>query len=163
LAVGLCGYDNKGNLYLWVYNAKKYQIEFARLVESSGSFKVLSLNTEIYTGDGFYPSVQWDGKHMTISSYPFGRPLIVYQLQIAGSKATVLGATMLQSERNQHNGQSWIAGRQILGITTLHSAEHIDFWAYPAGGRPEKEIKVSEFQTEGYLQGIVMSPGSSSH
>jgi hypothetical protein len=102
----------------------------------------INLNENIYGGDIFVPSVQWDGKHMTISSTPKwlrgreGCVVSVYRLKLSGSAATVIGTTKLQSTKNRQRGQTWIHRTNILGMYDDKTLTHISVWAYPKGGQP---------------------------
>ncbi|HLY03988.1 MAG TPA: hypothetical protein VKR56_15995 [Candidatus Cybelea sp.] len=158
LYVGLCSYDNKGNLYLWVYNDQANGFELARLDEAKRAFRAIKLSVTIFDDGGrFQPVVQWDGAHMTISSNKaYGAPVKVYRLQIAGDEATVVGTTTLENKQNIHVGQSWIEGKSIIGIAAVRGADNVAFWAYPKGGAPTNQIDVIE-RSLGDLNGIVVS------
>ena len=108
-----CGYDDKGNLYLSASNGEYgNQLQLARLASGSGSFELIDLNAKLYTGFLFGSSVQWDGKHMTVSSdhNPQHEAVSVYRLSISGSSARVIGTTSLSSRKERHAGQSWNRG-----------------------------------------------------
>jgi hypothetical protein len=168
-AFWFCGYDNGSNLYLSAFD------EFAgsqlvRLANGSSSFEVISLNAKLYTGLYFQPSVQWDGKHMTVSSAPpkgMRGPVSVYQLSISGSSGTVIGTTELTSPKNNFEGQTWIEGDAIIGSdeTPLGKENQgyrsVSFWRYPQGGRPRQNIIKVGDERNIELWGVAVSPGSS--
>ncbi len=152
---GDCGYDDVGNLYFAAGLAgEKYQnqISFARLSGGSSTFSVIELNKKLYTygPTGFYPSVQWDGKHMTVTTFSGSgsqgirsanlpkSPVLLYRLSITGSSGTVIGTTTLDSKKNHHGGQSWITGKNIVGI--YYHGYNVGIWRYPQGGEPQRTI-----------------------
>jgi hypothetical protein len=149
-----CGYDNESNLYLSAFDETSGS-QLVRLANGSSSFEIISLNVRLSVGPYFRPSVQWDGKHMTVSSASKGMrgPLSVYQLSISGSSGTVIGTTELTSPKNNFEGQTWIEGEgdRIIGSdVTLLGKENkgymsVSFWLYPKGGRPrQNSIKVGD-------------------
>ncbi|MBV8067515.1 MAG: hypothetical protein JO113_06035 [Candidatus Eremiobacteraeota bacterium] len=156
-----CGYDNQGNLYMSTGGGNRHDLSgFARLAKGSSSFEPLKLNAKISFAHAL-PSVQWDGKHMTVSSNqgPIA-PLYVYRLKIRGDRATVIGTiTLHDSPKENHSGQSWIVGRLIFGID-YHLGYRVSRWPYPQGGYPEWNIK--HITTSYLLNGLVLSPGSAS-
>ena len=74
-----CGYDNQGNLFI-------DGGPFAELPSGSGTFTNFKLNKHIYQGG----QVQWDDKHITVTSVNANR---IYRLQISGSAGTIIGTT----------------------------------------------------------------------
>lgn len=155
--LGSCGYDNGGALYLSV-GTGGYQAYLARLASGSTSIELINLNKQIHTGHQFAPSVQWDGKHMTVSSLPQSTDgaVSVYRLSISGSNATVLGMTKLDSPKNRHAGESWIQGKRIIGIYNYRGYGNVASWSYPRGGNPSWAKKVSK-HTNGALWGVTVS------
>src|ERR1700722_20962744 len=98
-----CGYDDSGNLYLGASTLSSGKlITLARLSYESKSISAIALSKDVYRGYLFVPSVQWDGRHMTISTVPQveGRrgngSLSIYQLRIDGRSAKVIGTTNLK-------------------------------------------------------------------
>jgi hypothetical protein len=136
-----CGYNDKGTLYLTAYTQSSTLPQLIRLASGSSSFELISVNEKIYDGFGFKPSVQWDGKHITVSSAkdPRSGPVSVYHLRISGSDATVIGTTQLKNRRNHHTGQSWIQGSTIVGIDYKGGSD-VSIWSYPKGGKPSHTI-----------------------
>ena len=137
-----CGYDNKGNLYLSGTNGHYGdQAELIRLASGSSEFEQINLNEKIYTNT-LLPSVQWDGKHMTITSYPDRKPLLIYRLHISGSIATIVGTTEVSSSKNNYHGQTRIQGDTIVGTGyAKRGNENAFFWRYPSGGAARREIQ----------------------
>lgn len=163
-----CGYDDEGDLYLSVSSGSD-GYELASLAAgSSSSIEPVNVNTPLYGGYAFAPSVQWDGKHMTVSStLKEGReeressPINVYRLSISGSTATVIGTTKLSAPQNRHRGESWIQGNAIVGINYYHGRPQITFWPYPKGGNPSREITHSQNPPGSLFVGVTVSVGSS--
>jgi len=131
---GLCGYDAKGNLYLstFLYGS---QSQLVRLAADSSEFELISLKVTLYNWSAL-PSVQRDGKYMTVSSSAPREPAYVYRLRISGDTATVVGTTTLSSKRNgTKSGQIWIEGKRVLGAAYFFRGKGgVDSWSYPNAG-----------------------------
>ncbi|HEX3456351.1 MAG TPA: hypothetical protein VHR97_00205 [Candidatus Baltobacteraceae bacterium] len=157
----MCGYDNKGSLYLTVYGSQPGVAQLARLAKGSSAFKLLSINATIYGNGYFPPGVQWDGKQMTVSSNKDdGNPVFLYQLSISRNKATVVGTTTLQSEKNHHEGQLWIDGSSVVGIFSNKGKGGVASWDYPEGGNPTLQINHIVNRAQYSLFGITVSDGA---
>ena len=162
---GGCGYDTGGGLYLqgWLPNN---QIELAKLPKGSKSIATINLDTQIHVRSYWVPSVQWDGSHMTISSFPAhgsGGDLLVYRLAFSGSDATVIGTTRLLSPKHVgHAGQSWIYGTAIVGVESSGNFGKVSYWNYPRGGKPTYMIKKAVDLSHGSPWGVTISPAQSS-
>ena len=157
-----CGYDNKGNLYL-VSGSNRYnqQAALLRLAKGSSEFEQISVNAKLYVYS-LWPSVQWDGKHMTVSSNPDRKPLLIYRLHISGSTATVVGTTEVSSAKNNYHGQTWIHGDTIVGTGYAKRAYESAFlWPYPAGGAPRRQIKKVGNVRAPEVSGVTVSVGES--
>ncbi len=155
-----CGYDDSSNLYLGALPfSSGRRITLARLSNGSKSISAVSLDKNVYSGYLFVPSVQWDGGQMTISTVPEveGRKgsglLSIYQLQVTGSTATVVGTTNLKYKKDRHRGQTWIVGDGVIGIDDYKGGK-ISTWSYPAGGSPQSTITSRQID----LWGVAMSP-----
>jgi hypothetical protein len=139
---GLCGYDTSGNLYL---SAPSFQYgdrsQLVRLPADSSNFEQVSLAVKLYNW-GASPSVQWDGKHMTVSSAVERQPVYLYRLRISGDSATVVGTTTLSSKKNVlKSGQIWIQGKRVLGADYFRGGKGgIDSWSYPNAGQPQSIV-----------------------
>ncbi len=155
-----CGYDDKGNLYLTAPDESSgEQYDLIRLPRGSGSFELMNLDVKLYYGYGFVPSVQWDGKYVTVSSAANARlgPVSIYRLRISGANAKAVGTTMLSSQKDHPEGQqSWIYGKTITGLNYYHHGTlEVSVWRYPKGGQPTRNSKVGK-GAAGY--GLVVSP-----
>lgn len=152
-----CGYDDSGNLYLSAQDEHTGAIVLARLSSGSQLLQLIHLNEELVGGHLFEPSVQWDGKHMTVSSGAAGAhwPLSIYRLSISGKKAVVIGTTTLESTTNKHFGQSWIHGDNIIGIDNKLGSG-VAVWHYPKGGSAFDSLH----NVGNTLWGVTMSPAT---
>ena len=137
-----CGYDDKGNLYLSAASDRYgNQAQLIRLASGSSEFEQISVNAKLYAYS-LWPSVQWDGKHITVTSNPDRKPLLIYRLHISGSSATIVGTTEVSSSKNNYNGQTRIQGDTIVGTGyAKRGNENAFLWRYPAGGAPRSQIK----------------------
>lgn len=152
-----CGYDDWGNLYLSATNHKYgNQAQLVRLAKGSDEFDQISVKPTLYMGNTV-PSVQWDGKHMAISSDVSREPITVYRLRISGNKATVIGSATLSSTKNYYEGQLWIARKTIVGMGGAKGSKTSAFsWPYPTGGVPGSAIKVAGHHLT--VWGVAVSP-----
>jgi hypothetical protein len=141
VSFGLCAYDSKGNLYLSATNGEYGdQDQFVRLAAGRSSFEQISLNATLYSSGG-PPSVQWDGRYMTVSSTAYREPAYLYRLHITGDSATVVGTTTLSSRKNTFkSGQIWIQGKRVLGADFFKGKGGVDSWSYPNAGKPRTII-----------------------
>jgi hypothetical protein len=154
-----CGYDDKGNLYLSAAGDRSYnEAQLIRLARGSSEFEQINLNEPLYKYT-LWPSVQWDGKHMTVSSNPNRKPLLIYRLHISGSSATVVGTTEVSSSRNYYQGQTWIRGDAIIG-TGYAKRNYVTafLWRYPVGGAARRQIKKVGVRGP-FISGVTVSVG----
>jgi hypothetical protein len=138
-----CGYDDRSNLYLTAVDSQ-YGDQFAlvRLSERSADFERITLDAKLYSSDNIWPTVQWDGKHVAVTSDPYRKAISLYRLRIAGSSATVVSSTTLSTRENNYSGETWIQGKSIIGVG--HAKRHYEaafLWSYPKGGDPDRTIQ----------------------
>jgi hypothetical protein len=151
-------YDDSGNLYMLTSVESSDDVQLARLAYGRGSFELVKLNKTVNFGVSWVPTLQWDGKHVTVSSSQdtVTGPVDIYQLSISGSSARVIGTTQLTVRQQHHGGQSWIAGNTVVGIYG-HGHSDIALWPYPKGGKPRSTIKKISTPREGPLWGVTVS------
>lgn len=144
---GSCAYDDSGNLYLLAGG-----LSLLRLASGSGTYEAISLNKTLSRAGDYNPQLQWDGKHMTVSSDREEQgdresPISVYRLRITGAKAKVNGTTQLDAfgGKGIHVGQTWIAGTVLVGLMLRHGRPYYLIWPYPAGGSPHETVRVRRF------------------
>jgi hypothetical protein len=162
-----CGYDSNGNLYLSASNGNYLdQEQFVRLAKGSSAFQQISVDTTLYAVNSLPSSVQWDGKHMTVSSgsasigQGYDGPLYLYRLSISGGSATVVGTTTLSSKKNRtKSGQIWIQGVRVIGSDYFRGHGGIDSWSYPDARKPQTVVTPNKQSP--YPFGIVVSPAAS--
>jgi hypothetical protein len=138
-----CGYDENGNLYLTGTNGQYLnQAQLVRLEKGSSNFEQIQLGTKLYLSPYFWPTVQWDGRYLAVTSNENLRePIMVYRLSISGSSGTVIRTSSLTSAKNDFHGASWIQGNAIVGAGTYKQGyENAFIWRYPKGGIPRKTI-----------------------
>lgn len=129
----LCGYDDKGNLFVNGYDGQHYGL--AELANGASDFAVLSVDDSV----GPPGQVQWDGKYITWQS---PRPLRISRLAISGSNATIVGQTKFRG-RMHYAGDSWIYGSKVIAPYDIRGsrANVIGVWKYPQGGRAQASIR----------------------
>jgi hypothetical protein len=126
-------YDDRGNLF-----ATSGSNVGAELAAGSNSFATITFAKTL----GPVAHVQWDGTYWALQSLDAskhnGEKIFerIFRLQISGSVAKLAGFTRFAGWPAKDPGQSWIQGSTILG--TPYS--DIDFWNYPAGGKPVKTV-----------------------
>ncbi|MGA2759072.1 MAG: hypothetical protein ABSF08_01970 [Candidatus Cybelea sp.] len=124
----LCGYDDKGNLFVDGLT-KGSGFAFAELRSGSTTLTDITLNQSIANPGG----VQWDGKHIAVGDQSTN---VVYQFDVSGKKGTKAGSTPLTGAAEVV--QFWIAGSKLIGPDAGEGDAGI--WTYPAGGAPLKTI-----------------------
>jgi hypothetical protein len=122
-----CGYDNQGNLYV---GGTPYDGGPFALVEVPHGGDELE-NITVDGIEGWANSIQWDGKHIAITSLARARHShnTVYRVTFSGSAGSIVGKTVLRKP-SFIGGQTWIQGGSILG-----PARGVDQWRYPRGGK----------------------------
>jgi hypothetical protein len=138
--IQLCGYDDKGNLF--VDGTNRYnQFRFAELTKGK-QFVYMSLSQNINTPGG----VLWDGQYVTLGDEG-ANPAVIYQLSITGSAASVAGTTTLDSTSRVRT--YWIPelhsdktqGTQVIAPSIFGT---IGFYDYPSGGSPTMTISQNQ-------------------
>jgi hypothetical protein len=159
-----CGYDNEGNLYV-SDTTERGPEQLVKLAKGSSTLEPISLDVSLYGTVLIPPSVQWDGKHMTVSSAAqkvevgYDGPISLYRLHISGDSATVIGTTTLSSKKNvRRTGQILIQGKRVLGSDYYRHSGGVDSWSYPNAGKP-RSIVLNRGEVDPF--GIVVSPAVS--
>jgi hypothetical protein len=126
----LCGYDDKGNLFVDGFTKGSGSgFAFAELRSGGTTLTNIELNQSIGSPGG----VQWDGKHVAVGDESTN---VVYQFNVSGKKGTRVGSTPLTGASEVV--QFWIAGSKLIGPDA--GAEDVGIWKYPAGGAALKTI-----------------------
>jgi hypothetical protein len=124
----LCGYDDKGNLFVDGFT-KDNGFAFAELRSGGTTLTNITLNQSIASPGG----VQWDGKYVAVGDQSTN---VVYQFSISGKKGTKAGSTALTGAAEVV--QFWIAGSKLIGPDA--DGADVGIWKYPAGGSTLKTI-----------------------
>lgn len=144
VAFYFCGYDDEGNLYLSAgSNEHANQANLFRLATGSDELLHINLAAPLYATSDLKPSVQWDGRHITVSSAADssrGGPISVYRLSFSGSDAIIVGTTTLSSAKNHYGGELLISGKRILGTYAAGRQADVGLWQYPKGGVPIQSV-----------------------
>jgi hypothetical protein len=157
-----CAYDDDGNLFVSGKNDSNSPI--AELLKGSQSLVAISVNQTMVPS-----SIQWDGSYLAVAdlnasgTHGHRGPTKIYRLQISGSTGTVASTVQLVGRgkwRVSEQVQYWIEGKRILGPGYVpHKGNQLlDYWAYPAGGKPRKIIEPDDPRD---LFGTVMSKAAS--
>ena len=137
-----CSYDKRGSLYLMAINGRYAdQQVLVRLASGSSNFQQISLSPKLYTASNISPTVQWDGKHIAVTSDQDRRPVSLYRLRITGSSGVVISSATLNSPKNVYYGQMWIQEKTIIGAGYGHHDSDAFLWSYPKGGVPDRTIR----------------------
>ena len=154
-----CSYDNAGNLFIDGVNRKTGNYELAEL--PYGQKKLINISLSKHLQKLLTPGgVQWDGKYLVLGNartvrgdrVRFG----VYQVEISGSVAKVVGVTLLKGSHNVRNFQYWIYGSTIISPFGRRSTK-FGFWTYPQG-----DLTLSVLDTQGPWA-LTVSPATSPH
>lgn len=156
-----CAYDAAGNLYVTGLSFQSGGKAVLGRLAKRGLLVEIALDKPLYHNPfGFFPSVQWDGRRVTVSSAivkPKVNPVFeVYRLSIKGTTAKVVGTTALATNGpGIHLAQISIRGATLLAPYNKRGLK-TGFWSYPAGGTPSKKIAVSR-QDGPLLWGLTVS------
>ncbi|HEY6484768.1 MAG TPA: hypothetical protein VIX83_00095 [Candidatus Cybelea sp.] len=157
-----CGYNNHSDLFLSATAlTSRGDTVLLRLSHGSNAVQQIAVKASLYSNPNMYPSVQWDGDHITMSStFSLGNvgPVSIYSLRIAGTQGTIVGTTTLNSKKNKYTGQLWIQRKSILAVDYARHGGQVGEWKYPAGGTPRKNIV--DLRGGGIYTGVAVSPPS---
>lgn len=163
-----CGYDNQGNLWLSATDVNHgNEADLVLLAKGSNNVQQISLDKTLYAGSQIWPSVQWDGKHVTVTSNPMAGkrsgPILLYRLAVKGTNAKVIGTTTLRSSKNQYSGQTWIQGMTVVGAGYVQRGYQSAFiWKYPNGGAAVHTIRKIGGTGRPEVSGITVSMAAAS-
>ncbi len=127
---GLCGYDDRGNLFVDGTGSGNY---LAELPKGSGEFRNYPL------GDKFAPygDIAWDGAHITLSNPTTGS---LYRLRFEKASFKVVGTTRIKGWVNSYSGhwpyiQTWLANGTFIAQSS--ALAELGLWSYPRGGHSD--------------------------
>jgi len=150
----LCGYDDKGNLFVDGLSPPNSGGHFvlAELPKGSGAFTNITLNQRISLPGG----VQWDGKDLALADQDTS---VIYQFRISGSGGTKVHLTRLGRPAFDVF-QFYIDGRIVIAPNDYSigskSAWNVLYYRYPAGGTPIRTISKADHEP----RGVVVSKAS---
>jgi hypothetical protein len=132
----LCGYDEKGNLYVDGVSPGRGSFELAELPKGSGTLTNISLNQNISLPGG----VQWDGKYLAVADQ---NTSVIYQFRIRRSSGTKVHSTPLGSPAFDVF-QFYIDGGTVIAPNDYSvgskTAWDVLYYRYPAGDTPTRTI-----------------------
>jgi hypothetical protein len=131
---GLCGYDDRGNLFVDGSGVEDYYL--AELPEGSSTFTNYPLDSR-FAGFG---SIQWDGRHITFSNPTTDQ---LFRLKFGSNSFKVIGTTQINGWQNNYSGhwpyvQTWLQGTTFVAQSS--SLAQLGLWPYPAGGNARKVL-----------------------
>jgi hypothetical protein len=138
-------YDDKGNLFV-TGNGPGASAPFVVAELPKGGSSLTNLTIDYQDFDYSSGMIQWDGTDLAISTAtsadPYA-PLVIYRLQVSGSTAKVVGEVTFEDWVSDDQDNFWIQGGTLIAVPggskeTL--SKEVDFWKYPAGGKPTKSI-----------------------
>jgi hypothetical protein len=166
------GYDSNGNLYVGAEYEQKGASVVCELPAGASSMRTVTVSVTV----GSAGTVMWDGKYITLADlfYGGGPTTAIYQMteQASSGNLTVVGTTVLQDDDCGSGwtivGQSYIVGKKntpankqqgtvVMGDNSYCEDEPFDFWAYPAGGNPIKQILGKQYHGWGGVAGESIS------
>jgi hypothetical protein len=122
----LCGYDDKGNLFVDGLT-QGYAFSLVELRVGSTTLTPIAVNQSI----GNAGAVQWDGQHLAIGDQTTNT---IYRFDIIGKKGKMVGSTALAGAVEVF--QFWIQGGKVIGPDA--GAAAVGVWKYPGGGTATK-------------------------
>jgi hypothetical protein len=132
----LCGYDDKGNLYVDGISPGRGSFELAELPKGSSTFTNISLNQNISLPGG----VQWHENSLAVADQ---NASVIYQFAISGSTGTEIHATPLGSPAFDVF-QFYIDGATVIAPNAYSvgskTSWDVLYYRYPAGGAPTRTI-----------------------
>ena len=140
------GYDSHGNVFVQGWDF--YELpHLAVLHAGSSHFTNINVNYAM----GLPGGVMWDGSHLAVTDqlYMGSRLSAIYRVSVSGSQGKLVGTTLLKPSSNcPHESdafQPWIQDGTVIGGNLY--CRTIEYWQYPAAGKPTK-----------FLPGISVEP-----
>lgn len=146
---GLCGYDDRGNLFA---DGTGVGNTFAELPKGSNTFVNYTLDYQF----DFNGGIQWDGTFITLTRPSEHK---VYRLSLSGSILKIVGTTRFHGWQGSKNGswppiQTWVRHDTFIGQSSTYA--DVGLWPYPAGRNPKRVISGFRSGTV-TVYGIVLS------
>lgn len=146
---GLCGYDDRGNLFV---DGTGSENELAELRRGASEFTNFALRSKFVA----FGDVAWDGTYVTLSN-PATR--VLYRLTFKGGSYRVAGATRIKWWKNAYSGhwpytQTLLTERAFFAQSA--STANVGRWPYPAGGPADAVLGPFE-SGEVTISGVALS------
>lgn len=130
---GLCGYDDRGNLFVDGTGSGSFLAELPR---GSSEFRNYSLESKFAA----YGDVAWDGAHITLSNPTTG---FLYRLRFAKASFKVVGTTHIKGWVNSYSGhfpyiQTGLANGTFIAQSS--AVAELGQWRYPGGGHARRTL-----------------------
>jgi hypothetical protein len=129
------GYDDAGNAFVDAQAPNTGDFVFAELPKGGSTLETLATSIS-----GLGAGVAWDGKYITVG---IGNPSTIYQLQVSGTTATIVGTTTISGNPGLGKYLVVTKGRQ-QGHTVIDpeigGTKDVGFFDYPSGSGPVKAI-----------------------
>lgn len=130
---GLCGYDDRGNLYVDGTGSGNY---IAELPRASDTFTNYSLGEKLPA----FGAVQWDGRRIALSDPATGT---IYRLRFGRSSLRIGGTTRIKGWVNGYAGhwpyiQTWLANGTFIAQSSALAT--LGIWRYPGGGHVQEVL-----------------------
>jgi hypothetical protein len=131
---GLCGYDDRGNLFVDGNGAGDY---IAELPKGSSTFANYALDGSFDAFGG----IQWDGRHITVTNPSTDQ---IYRLKFGKAAFKVIRTTQINGWQNSYSGhwpyvQTWLQRGSV--IAQASKLAELGLWRYPAGGNARKILR----------------------
>jgi hypothetical protein len=149
-----CSYDNAGNLFVSAgFGGARFVL--AELPYGDGTFRNIAVNGD-FRGGNF---IQWDGSYVAVTNANPKQSVVVSQVEVTGSTASVAGTTRLHGSYG-YVKYFWIQGNRL--ITPLNGggprARKLGLWRYPAGGNASTVMTIPKGKySPGIALGITVS------
>ncbi len=131
---GLCGYDDRGNLFVDGNGTGDY---IAELPKGSSTFANDALDSSF---DAF-GNIQWDGRHITLTNPSTDQ---IYRLKFGKAAFKVIRTTRINGWQNNYSGH-WPYVQTFLQrgrfIAQTGNLAELGLWRYPAGGNARKTFR----------------------
>jgi hypothetical protein len=143
------GYDSKGNLFVEAYSGPSYVVVICELPFQSRKLQIDSFDQSINLPDG----AMWDGKYLMLADHRNDN-VTIYRVKSPHERVVkTVGVTTLA---DQKCGAPYVLGPFVVGAknTPVNDVEgtivvgddlpcnptRVNYWAYPAGGEPQKTL-----------------------
>jgi hypothetical protein len=151
---GLCGYDDRGNLFVDGNGTANF---IAELPKGGSTFANYALDS----GFDVFGGIQWDGQHITLTNPSTDQ---IYTLKFGKAAFKVIRTTQVDGWQNSYSGhwpyvQTWL--QRGTFIAQAGKLADLGLWRYPAGGNAGKILrpfKSGDVNINGVAVSVAPSP-----